>query len=156
MKDRCRLNSRSLPQPRLQAPPAPETYLMSYCVRHERLLTILPVFMFCCLCGKPCSAPPLLQTIVTPATNQRPRLWSERSLPEDHKWILKLVREGEGGLSQPGLWANHQLTGAGPHKRVPDVDWICNVVTETLTCTKCRSSRVSLSQSVLTQLELGT
>ncbi|XP_056224227.1 uncharacterized protein LOC130163830 [Seriola aureovittata] len=52
----------------------------------------------------------------------------------------------------------HQLTGAGLHKRarrVLDVDRIYNVVTETLTCTKCRSSHVSWSQTVLTQLDLA-
>ncbi|XP_023278736.1 uncharacterized protein LOC111667306 [Seriola lalandi dorsalis] len=52
----------------------------------------------------------------------------------------------------------HKLTGAGLHKRarqVLDVDRIYNVVTETLTCTKCRSSHVSWSQTVLTQLDLA-
>ncbi|XP_034460728.1 uncharacterized protein LOC117773137 [Hippoglossus hippoglossus] len=52
----------------------------------------------------------------------------------------------------------HQLTGAGLHKRarrVLDVDRMYNMVTETLTCTKCRSSHVSWSQTVLTQLDLA-
>lgn len=52
----------------------------------------------------------------------------------------------------------HQLTGAGLHKRarrVLDVDRIYNMVTETLTCTKCRSTHVSWSQTVLTQLDLA-
>ncbi|XP_062250347.1 uncharacterized protein LOC133959246 [Platichthys flesus] len=49
----------------------------------------------------------------------------------------------------------HQLTGAGLHKRarrVLDEDRMYNMVTETLTCTKCRSSHVSWSQTVLKQL----
>ncbi|CAL8307416.1 unnamed protein product [Merluccius merluccius] len=52
----------------------------------------------------------------------------------------------------------HQLTGAGLHKRarrVLDVDRIYNMVTETLTCTKCRSTHVSWSQTVLKQLDLA-
>ena len=52
----------------------------------------------------------------------------------------------------------HQLTGAGLHKRargVLDVDRTYNMVTETLTCTKCRSTHVSWSQTVLTQLDLA-
>ncbi|XP_069383419.1 uncharacterized protein [Paralichthys olivaceus] len=52
----------------------------------------------------------------------------------------------------------HQLTGAGLHKRarrVLDVDRIYNMVTETLTCTKCRANHVSWSQTVLTQLDLA-
>ncbi|XP_036943223.1 uncharacterized protein LOC119013024 isoform X5 [Acanthopagrus latus] len=52
----------------------------------------------------------------------------------------------------------HQLTGAGLHKRarrVLDVDRIYNMVTETLTCTKCRANHVSWSQTVLKQLDLA-
>ena len=52
----------------------------------------------------------------------------------------------------------HQLTGAGLHKRaqrVLDVDRIYNMVTETLTCTKCRSTHVLWSQTVLKQLDLA-
>ncbi|XP_035528006.1 uncharacterized protein LOC118335689 [Morone saxatilis] len=52
----------------------------------------------------------------------------------------------------------HQLTGAGLHKRsrrVLDVDRTYNMVTETLTCTKCRASHVSWSQTVLMQLDLA-
>ncbi|XP_031172176.2 uncharacterized protein LOC116061928 isoform X3 [Sander lucioperca] len=52
----------------------------------------------------------------------------------------------------------HQLTGGGLHKRarqVLDVDRIYNMVTETLTCTKCRSTHVSWSQTVLKQLDLA-
>lgn len=52
----------------------------------------------------------------------------------------------------------HQLTGAGLHKRarrVLDVDRIYNMVTETLTCTKCRCTHVSWSQTVLMQLDLA-
>ncbi|KAG9283218.1 hypothetical protein AMEX_G1968 [Astyanax mexicanus] len=52
----------------------------------------------------------------------------------------------------------HQLTGAGLHKRarrVLDVDRVYNMVTETLTCTKCRATHVSWSQTVLQQLDLA-
>lgn len=52
----------------------------------------------------------------------------------------------------------HQLTGAGLHKRarrVLDVDRIYNMVTETLTCGKCKASHVSWSQAVLQQLDLA-
>ncbi|XP_030266267.1 uncharacterized protein LOC115577368 [Sparus aurata] len=52
----------------------------------------------------------------------------------------------------------HQLTGAGLHKRahrVLDVDRMYNMVTETLTCTKCRANHVSWSQTVLKQLDLA-
>ncbi|XP_031423253.1 uncharacterized protein LOC116220492 isoform X2 [Clupea harengus] len=52
----------------------------------------------------------------------------------------------------------HQLTGGGLHKRarrVLDLDRIYNMVTETLICTKCRSTHVSWSQTVLTQLDLA-
>lgn len=52
----------------------------------------------------------------------------------------------------------HQLTGTGLHKRarqVLDVDRSYNMVTETLTCTKCQSTHASWSQTVLTQLDLS-
>ncbi|KAM8740472.1 uncharacterized protein AB9X84_020299 [Acanthopagrus schlegelii] len=51
----------------------------------------------------------------------------------------------------------HQLKGVGLHKRahkVLDVDRIYNMVTETLTCTKCRANPVSWNQTVLKQLDL--
>ncbi|CAK6959843.1 uncharacterized protein LOC117764855, partial [Scomber scombrus] len=66
-------------------------------------------------------------------------------------WKVKVV------CPNPGC-GQHQLTGAGLHKRarqVLDIDRIYNLVTETLTCTKCRSSHVSWSQTVLTQLDLA-
>ena len=40
------------------------------------------------------------------------------------------------------------------HIKVLDVDRIYNMVTETLTCTKCRANPVSWSQTVLKQLDL--
>ncbi|KAM9715533.1 uncharacterized protein ACNS7B_021836 [Menidia menidia] len=52
----------------------------------------------------------------------------------------------------------HQLTGAGLHngaRRVLDVDRIYNMVTETLTCRKCKASHLSWSQVVLQQLDLA-
>ncbi|XP_072293385.1 uncharacterized protein [Eucyclogobius newberryi] len=66
-------------------------------------------------------------------------------------WKVKLVCPNSA-------CGGHQLTGAGLHKRarrVLDVDRIYNVVTETLTCTKCRASHVSWSQTVLSQLDHG-
>lgn len=69
--------------------------LISYCVNHYRcFLTVLSVFMFCYFCYVLSfveTAVALLQTIITPATNQMPHLWSETLPPEDQKWILKLV-----------------------------------------------------------------
>jgi len=66
-------------------------------------------------------------------------------------WNVKVVCPNLG-------CGQHQLTGAGLHKRarqVLDVDRIYNMGTETLTCTKCRSSHVSWSQTVLSQLDLA-
>ncbi|TWW54836.1 hypothetical protein D4764_0287170 [Takifugu flavidus] len=64
-------------------------------------------------------------------------------------WNVKVVCPNQGcGL--------HQLTGL--HKRarqVLDVDRTYNMVAETLICNKCRSSHVSWSQTVLTQLDLA-
>lgn len=51
-----------------------------------------------------------------------------------------------------------QLVGAGIHRRarrVLDVDRTYNMVTETLTCTKCKACHVSWSQTVLRQLDLA-
>ncbi|XP_044066931.1 uncharacterized protein LOC122882983 [Siniperca chuatsi] len=66
-------------------------------------------------------------------------------------WKVKVV------CSNPAC-RQHQLTGAGLHKRaqwVLDVDRIYNMMTETLTCTKCRSAHVFWSQTVLMQLDLA-
>ncbi|XP_044026052.1 uncharacterized protein LOC122863539 [Siniperca chuatsi] len=66
-------------------------------------------------------------------------------------WKVKVV------CSNPAC-GRHQITGARLHKRalrVLDVDRIYNMVTETLTCTKCRSTHVSWSQTVLMQLDLA-
>ncbi|XP_034054489.1 uncharacterized protein LOC117534408 isoform X1 [Gymnodraco acuticeps] len=64
-------------------------------------------------------------------------------------WKVKVVCPNLG-------CGQHRLTGAGLHKRarqVLDVDRIYNMVTETLTCTK--STHVSWSQTVLSQLDLA-
>ncbi|TWW53258.1 hypothetical protein D4764_0220150 [Takifugu flavidus] len=51
----------------------------------------------------------------------------------------------------------HPLASGGLHKRVRqvlDVDRYYNLVTETLICTKCRTSQLSWSQAILQQLDL--
>ncbi|XP_071358624.1 uncharacterized protein [Trachinotus anak] len=66
-------------------------------------------------------------------------------------WKVKVV------CPSPACW-QHQLTGSELHKRAwqfLDVDRMYNMVTETLTCTKCRSTHVSWSQTVLMQLDLA-
>lgn len=52
----------------------------------------------------------------------------------------------------------HQLTSGGLHRRVRqvlDIDSYYNLVTETLICTKCRSSYLSWGDAVLQQLDLA-
>ncbi|XP_029700941.1 uncharacterized protein [Takifugu rubripes] len=51
----------------------------------------------------------------------------------------------------------HPLASGGLHRRVRqvlDVDRYYNLVTETLICTKCRTSQLSWSQAILQQLDL--
>ncbi|XP_076869509.1 uncharacterized protein LOC143519694 isoform X3 [Brachyhypopomus gauderio] len=52
----------------------------------------------------------------------------------------------------------HRLSGGGLHRRVRqvlDIDRYYNLVTETLICSRCRSSYVSWSQTILHQLDLA-
>lgn len=52
----------------------------------------------------------------------------------------------------------HPLASGGLHRRVRqvlDIDRYYNLVTETLICTKCRSSFLSWSQAILQQLDLA-
>ncbi|XP_069383429.1 uncharacterized protein [Paralichthys olivaceus] len=137
------------------------------------------------VCASVSTADPRTDTPEAPATPQLPRLWSEGLPTADHKWIaktlLKVGPKGKMELQQnlklwyyppepsqlyhqapaPDSFFAHpllQLTGAGLHKRarrVLDMDRIYNMVTETLTCTKCRANHVSWSQTVLTQLDLA-
>ncbi|XP_026109429.1 uncharacterized protein LOC113081601 [Carassius auratus] len=54
--------------------------------------------------------------------------------------------------------ARQQLCGGGLHRRVRqvlDIDRYYNLVTETLICTRCRTSYLSWSQAVLQQLDLA-
>ncbi|XP_048048328.1 uncharacterized protein LOC125269464 [Megalobrama amblycephala] len=54
--------------------------------------------------------------------------------------------------------ARHQLCGGGLHRRVRqvlDIDRYYNLVTETLICTRCRTSYLSWSHAVLQQLDLA-
>ncbi|XP_061107847.1 uncharacterized protein LOC133135094 [Conger conger] len=54
--------------------------------------------------------------------------------------------------------AGHQLCGGGLHRRVRqvlDIDNHYNMVTETLICTRCRSSYLSWGHTVLQQLDLA-
>ncbi|XP_035988143.1 uncharacterized protein LOC110367754 isoform X2 [Fundulus heteroclitus] len=66
-------------------------------------------------------------------------------------WEVKLV------CPSPAC-GGHQLTGAGLHRRarrVLDVDRIYIMVTERLTCTRCKASQLSWSQAVLQQLDVA-
>lgn len=52
----------------------------------------------------------------------------------------------------------HSLASGGLHRRVRqvlDIDRYYNLVTETLICTKCRSSYLSYSHAILQQLDLA-